>query len=115
MTPRFVKLNDLMRDHPKIGPLSDKGFRAFVCALSAMASEQQLSPRGRGMTEVIRAGLLVVTPSGELALGEVEDVVLGFGQEGERRRSIPRSVRLAVYERDGWVCLHCGATDRLSL
>lgn len=35
--------------------------------------------------------------------------------EPRSRRHIPGSLRLAVYSRDGHACLHCGATDRLSL
>ena len=31
------------------------------------------------------------------------------------RAPIPPSVRQAVYDRDGWRCLHCGARDQLSL
>ena len=31
------------------------------------------------------------------------------------RRHIPDSLRLAVYERDGWKCLHCSTPERLSL
>lgn len=37
------------------------------------------------------------------------------GYEPRARRHIPDSIRLAVYERDGWKCLHCGTTERLSL
>lgn len=33
----------------------------------------------------------------------------------DRRRKIPDALRSAVYERDGHACLHCGATDQLSL
>lgn len=31
------------------------------------------------------------------------------------RRHISRTVRLSVYDRDGWACLHCASTDDLSL
>lgn len=31
------------------------------------------------------------------------------------RRKIADTIRLAVYERDGHACLHCGTTERLSL
>lgn len=31
------------------------------------------------------------------------------------RKAIPDALRQAVYDRDGNACLHCGATERLSL
>jgi hypothetical protein len=31
------------------------------------------------------------------------------------RKKIPDSLRMAVYDRDGWACLHCGTTESLSL
>lgn len=31
------------------------------------------------------------------------------------RKKIPDALRLKVYERDGYACLHCGTTERLSL
>lgn len=41
----------------------------------------------------------------------------GLAVPGERpsRPRIPDDLRATVYERDGHACLHCGATDRLSL
>lgn len=37
------------------------------------------------------------------------------GYTTRSRRHIPTSVRIAVYERDGWRCLHCGTHENLSL
>ena len=31
------------------------------------------------------------------------------------RRRIPDDLRISVYDRDGWACLHCSATESLSL
>lgn len=39
-----------------------------------------------------------------------------FGPLGYAARpAIRQALRLAVYERDGFACLHCGTTERLSL
>lgn len=38
-----------------------------------------------------------------------------FGPNEGTRPKIPEAIRLFVYERDGWACLHCGATANLSL
>lgn len=35
--------------------------------------------------------------------------------DGRVRARIPGALREAVYERDGFACLHCGTTERLSL
>lgn len=37
------------------------------------------------------------------------------GYEPRGRRHIPDALRMTVYERDGYTCLHCGATENLSL
>lgn len=39
--------------------------------------------------------------------------VPGYTPRG--RRHIPDDLRMAVYERDGFLCLHCGTTENLSL
>lgn len=35
--------------------------------------------------------------------------------KARRRRHIPDALRIQVYDRDGWKCLHCGSVERLSL
>ena len=37
------------------------------------------------------------------------------GYEPRARRHIPDSLRLQVYDRDGWRCLHCQSAENLSL
>lgn len=37
------------------------------------------------------------------------------GYKPRGRRTIPDSLRIKVYDRDGWACLHCGASESLSL
>ena len=40
---------------------------------------------------------------------------LDYQIPADRRPHIPVVIRRAVYERDGWACVNCAATDRLSL
>ena len=58
-----------------------------------------------------------------LTFGLWQDVALGYlvtPYDGcrvvpERRVPIPAGVRLAIYERDGWMCVTCKSGDNLSL
>lgn len=59
--------------------------------------------------ELVSAGLWTPTSDGH------QIVNWDMYAAPRRRKHIPLEVRLAVYERDGWACLQCSATEPLSL
>lgn len=81
---------------------------------------EDLEPMHKGaIRELKKAGLLSenALKRGEYHLAQYVDDVEIFkrGPSPKTRQPIPASVRQEVYDRDGLACLHCGATEPLSL
>ena len=71
--------------------------------------------------DAIQQALIALVDSGHLTrLGANWFALAGLPPEEEKppaytTRSVPRSVRIVVYERDGHMCKRCGSSDDLSV
>jgi hypothetical protein len=126
----YVYLSDFYYDNPDIIALSAPAHALYVKALCWQSLHQQggIIPLAavkhiggtqakRWANELTRGGLWVEMPDGSYAAPqEVNGRPLWKpGPRDTYRRPIPEGLRLAVYDRDGWTCLHCGASEPLSL
>lgn len=129
----YLNLDDNFADHPRVISLTDGAFRLHVSGLCYCVAHEtgwvvvgpiasRLTPkfRSRYLAELVRSDLwrrhglfdyqiqpLVSYATGK-PLWKTPAVVLG-------RPKIPDELRQAVYARDGHACLHCRATERLTL
>lgn len=119
----WVKLSLDYFDNPKIDGLSDTAQLLHLQLILRTARQQmdgEVSARAaksRGETafkELVSAGLLdKVDPRTYRIHDYLKHQRLSTAPI--RRSAIPLDIRTAVYERDGRRCLHCGATQNLSL
>lgn len=114
----YFKINCAAIEHPKIYPLSDSSFRAWVrsgmwCVRNrtfvipyAMAGNFATDEE---VEELERFGRW---SAGEFGWHYVDDEMWDFSISDARPR-IPADIRLAVMQRDGGQCCYCGSTDEL--
>lgn len=111
----FVHLDSLAPDGPVIGVLSNRAFRAWMRLLVTSGAQQPYGVADDGQVAALPAALRdELQSSGALS---PEGHVFGFRGRRSRgfRRRIPSAVRRAVYSRDRWACVLCGARERLTL
>lgn len=123
-----VLLHPAMSNHPAIRKINNRAVTAWVSSLLWCSRNGRVDHFPQNIVREF------ATPAAEKALGDAwlwvewgDTYVLPertpgsglqlwkFGPSETARPHIPESLRRAVYERDGYACLHCGAADRLSL
>lgn len=109
----FIRVHELLPQFPEIEALSDRAFRDLFRAMCAsrdgFVEIETISPKSRD--EMIAQG--VMSQDGLLFVhGDLFD---GPYRGQTLRPPIPIELRRAVYERDGFHCVQCGADRPLSL
>jgi len=111
-TKTYIKLVDTSPRHPKVVDLSDAAFRVWITLMCESADDGGLVTKAK--FESLPAAIQSEIES------LIEDDLTIFGMAGyrtgpKRRRPIPQSVRVEVFERDGWRCLTCGDLEDLTV
>jgi len=119
----YITVDVGMPEHPLVVGLSSRAYVALItlwCTCGELAHEgtisraelhQSVAPRAR--RELLASGIIAERPDGRVVL----DTTGLFGG-WHRRRGRPRisdTVRVMVFQRDGWVCRVCGSRDLLTL
>lgn len=102
----YLNVDDGMDEHPKVDALSDAAFRLLMHDLLAW-SRTGRDPSSALGRELIADRLVRRAPRWWLPPAVMPAL--------RHRAKIPAAVRAAVYERDGWCCLHCGTKEGLTL
>jgi hypothetical protein len=114
----YIKVHNGMPDHPKIEPLSDAAFRAYIellclCAHSGYNGKvPKMAIRRKVRAELVTVGLVSV--DGLVATLydlDGEPWTLRQTQSINGRSGMSSAVRERVLRRDGEVCNHCATAD----
>jgi hypothetical protein len=128
-TKSWVRLEGAYTLSPFICGLSDKAFRVHFSVLCTRAAnrgdlyvpdviaEHEAKLVSRRNWRRLIDELVEVGPWDRMGGGgySIDPDGVSIGQEGARRALIDPVVRESIYERDGYRCLMCGATESLSL
>jgi hypothetical protein len=109
----FIRVHQGMPESPLIEGLSDRAFRDLFAAMYRSRNgyvDVDTIP-AKSLAELWEAG--VVNAAGLLLIHG--DLFEGPYRVRDVRPTIPLALRQAVYERDGYTCVTCGADRPLSL
>ena len=116
----WFKVDDQFHGHPKVRQLDMASRGLWVTAGSWCANYNTNGVVPENMVRYLggtprQVNALLEAKLWEPHLEGYKFVHWRKSQDGDYRRNIRKSVRQAVYDRDGHACFQCGATENLSL
>lgn len=101
----YLNLDDNFADHPKVEALSDGAFRLLMHEICEWSRTGVATPAVQDLLsqKMVRRAPRHWLPEALLTPAR------------RYRRKIPAEVRALIFGRDGFVCLHCGAIEDLTV